>query len=191
MRPFTVAATVFVLAIASLAAVSCSAASAHASTAPVSRYESAGEPATAPEVTTNLDVAQTQAMVAPVPLRLRALAWARTQRYKPYEWGEAGPNGYDCSGLVYAAYQHLGVKRIARDTYGMLAQVGSVLKRVYQPEPGDLAFFGTGHVEFWLGKTTWGHGLDYTYGAAAPGTLINHHRLWPGSWWPTAFYQVV
>ena len=35
---------------------------------------------------------------------------------KPYQWGAAGPNAYDCSGLVYAAYAAAGI-HIARTTY--------------------------------------------------------------------------
>ncbi|NUT08181.1 MAG: phage tail tape measure protein [Hamadaea sp.] len=32
----------------------------------------------------------------------RALAWAKTQVGKPYIWGAAGPQGYDCSGFMSA-----------------------------------------------------------------------------------------
>lgn len=32
----------------------------------------------------------------------RALSWAKTQAGKPYVWGAAGPNGYDCSGFMAA-----------------------------------------------------------------------------------------
>ena len=36
---------------------------------------------------------------------------------KPYQWGATGPDAYDCSGLVYAAYAAAGI-RIARTTFG-------------------------------------------------------------------------
>ena len=36
-----------------------------------------------------------------------ALAWARTQQGKPYKWGSAGPDGYDCSGFMAAITNHL------------------------------------------------------------------------------------
>ena len=38
-----------------------------------------------------------------------AIAYARAQLGKPYEWGGTGPDAYDCSGLVWAAYQSAGV----------------------------------------------------------------------------------
>ncbi len=44
-------------------------------------------------------------------LRTKALAYARAQvlARKPYVWGAQGPNSFDCSGLVYAAYKAAGL----------------------------------------------------------------------------------
>ncbi|MFC4011852.1 NlpC/P60 family protein [Nonomuraea purpurea] len=39
----------------------------------------------------------------------QAARWALTQQLKPYVWGAAGPSSYDCSGLVMAAFQRVGV----------------------------------------------------------------------------------
>ena len=38
-----------------------------------------------------------------------AARWALTQQLKPYVWGAEGPTSYDCSGLVMAAYQRVGI----------------------------------------------------------------------------------
>jgi len=59
----------------------------------------------------------------------------------PYVWGGTGPNGYDCSGLVQAAYRSGGVvlPRVAQDQY----DAGPVLAVGSATEPGDLVFFGT------------------------------------------------
>jgi cell wall-associated NlpC family hydrolase len=38
-----------------------------------------------------------------------ALNFAESQLGKPYQWGAAGPDSYDCSGLVMWAYAHVGV----------------------------------------------------------------------------------
>ncbi|WP_238016394.1 C40 family peptidase [Dactylosporangium sp. AC04546] len=38
------------------------------------------------------------------------VSWALGQVGKPYKWAAAGPNAFDCSGLVMAAYAKVGVK---------------------------------------------------------------------------------
>ena len=68
----------------------------------------------------------------------RALAFARAQLGKPYQWASAGPNSYDCSGLTYAAWKSVGVSlpRTSRSQYG----AGSPVSRS-NLQPGDLVFF--------------------------------------------------
>ena len=71
-------------------------------------------------------------------------------------YGAAGPDAYDCSGLVYAAYAAAGI-HIARTTY-QWQQDGPVVP-LSQSQPGDLLFSagsdGTpsnpGHVVMYLG----------------------------------------
>jgi cell wall-associated NlpC family hydrolase len=43
--------------------------------------------------------------------RLKAVEFAKKQvlARKPYVWGSEGPNTFDCSGLVYAAYKYAGL----------------------------------------------------------------------------------
>jgi len=110
--------------------------------------------------------------------RLRAYRWALTQTGHPYVWGGTGP-GYDCSGLVMMAYRHAGV-HLPRTTVEMLAS--PLLVRVRHPRKGDLAFYGSGHVELFV---RWG----YTFGAHDYGTTVGQiHYGW--GWVPTAFYRV-
>jgi len=66
-----------------------------------------------------------------------AIAFAKAQLGKPYQWGAAGPDAYDCSGLVYAAYAAAGIQ-IARTTY-QWQQDGPVIP-LYRIKPGDLLF---------------------------------------------------
>jgi cell wall-associated NlpC family hydrolase len=114
-----------------------------------------------------------------LPARLQAFFWARTQYGKPYVFGGTGPGGYDCSGLVMMAYRHAGIN-LPRTTYEMLRSWHLV--RVSVPLRGDLAFYGSGHVEFYA------HG-DFTFGAHSPGTTIGWIQF--GPWWhPTAYYRV-
>lgn len=85
-----------------------------------------------------------------------AIAFAKAQIGKPYQWRAAGPDAYDCSGLVYAAYAAAGI-HIARTTY-QWQQDGPVVP-LSQIQPGDLLFSagsdGTptnpGHVVMYLG----------------------------------------
>jgi cell wall-associated NlpC family hydrolase len=44
----------------------------------------------------------------------RAIGFALAQLGKPYLWGAAGPDAYDCSGLVFAAYAAAGVRIASR-----------------------------------------------------------------------------
>jgi cell wall-associated NlpC family hydrolase len=67
-----------------------------------------------------------------------AVSVAEAQIGKPYVWGAAGPNSFDCSGLVMFAYAHVGVS-IDHFT-GDQWNEGAHLNRD-QLRPGDLVFF--------------------------------------------------
>lgn len=73
--------------------------------------------------------------------------------HTPYVYGGTGPpgpnGGYDCSGLVQAAWAAAGVS-IPRDTYSQYAALPHVPMSAIQP--GDLIFFdGVGHVGIYVG----------------------------------------
>lgn len=81
---------------------------------------------------------------------VQALKWALSQRGKPYVWGAAGPNSYDCSGLVMWAYAHVG---ISLDHFtGDQWNEGEHIPRS-ELEPGDLVFFfpTISHVGMYIG----------------------------------------
>jgi peptidoglycan DL-endopeptidase CwlO len=84
---------------------------------------------------------------------VEALRWALTQRGKPYAWGAAGPDAYDCSGLVVWAYAKIGISLMHYT--GDLWNEGEHVSRS-ELQPGDLVFFfaDLGHVGIYLG-----HGL--------------------------------
>lgn len=122
------------------------------------------------------------AHAATKPPRLVAFDWAKTQAGKPYIYGGTGPNGYDCSGLVYAAYKRAGFT-LPRTTQDMLAS--GKFGRTGNPRPGELAFFGTGHVEFVTNEH------HTTYGALHSGTVLWWHKWYSGSsWHPTVYLYV-
>ena len=101
-----------------------------------------------------------------------------------YSWGGTGPYSFDCSGLVvWAAAQH-GIY-LPRTTYGMLA--GSPHLRwvpLSQARRGDLAFYGSGHVEFFT--VVW----HATFGAHDSGSRVGWIQ-WGGWWQPTMALRIV
>jgi cell wall-associated NlpC family hydrolase len=74
---------------------------------------------------------------------------AMAQLGKSYVWGAAGPDVFDCSGLVVYSYAAVGVS-LPHSSYA-LWNAGVYVSRD-QLEPGDLVFFdGLGHVGIYIG----------------------------------------
>jgi cell wall-associated NlpC family hydrolase len=114
-------------------------------------------------------------------LRYLAYEYALSQQGKWYCWAGAGPVCYDCSGLVYASYQHEGIQ-LGRSTYAMLASDRLIHISHAQARSGDLAFYGSGHVELF-------DRANITFGAHESGTRLGFVQYGP-YWYPTAFYRV-
>ena len=76
--------------------------------------------------------------------RAVAVAFAKKQvlARKPYIWGSEGPNSFDCSGLVYAAYKSAGLGWPNWDRLNSALYAGYT-KHVSLDElvPGDLLFY--------------------------------------------------
>ncbi|MGW0830946.1 NlpC/P60 family protein [Streptomyces prunicolor] len=87
---------------------------------------------------------------APNSRAAAAVSYAYQKLGSPYVWGATGPNAFDCSGLIQAAYSSAGVS-LPRTTY---AQINAG-QRVSRSElrPGDLVFFysGISHVGIYVG----------------------------------------
>ncbi|SCE77410.1 NlpC/P60 family protein [Micromonospora chokoriensis] len=95
------------------------------------------------------------------PRALAAVRYALAQLGDPYKWSEEGPDEFDCSGLMWAAYRSRGadyfdLPRVARDQYaatrGRTVPQSALL-------PGDLLFFASGsswttihHVGMYIGN---------------------------------------
>jgi cell wall-associated NlpC family hydrolase len=115
-----------------------------------------------------------------------AANWALTQLGKPYLWGGAGPDSFDCSGLTMVAWAHAGVQLLHYTGYQW--QEGPHVP-LSQLRRGDLLFYATNtsdpstihHVAIYIG-----HGMmvnaPYTGafvridGMYAPGGLIGAVR---------------
>jgi peptidoglycan DL-endopeptidase CwlO len=111
-----------------------------------------------------------------------AIAWAKTQEGCAYVYGAAGPcsAGYDCSGLLMAAWAHAGVS-IPRTTEAMWADLPHVSMRHLRP--GDLLLYTgspidspPGHVVMYIG-----HGqIIQAYATGYPVAVSN--GIPPGAW---------
>jgi cell wall-associated NlpC family hydrolase len=87
--------------------------------------------------------------IAAAPTQVQAaIAFALAQLGKPYVWGAAGPDSFDCSGLAQTAYGAAGVA-LPRTTYEQVL-IGRPVDRS-QLAPGDLVLPDAGHVQIYLG----------------------------------------
>ena len=115
--------------------------------------------------------------------RLDAYRWAAARAGAPYVYGGTGP-GFDCSGLVMMSYLRGAGISLPRTTTEMLGSRHLIRVPAANARRGDLAFFGTGHVEL----RVWRH---WTLGALHTGTRVGWRRWYPGSGWqPTAYFRV-
>jgi len=78
----------------------------------------------------------------------------------PYGWGAAGPGQFDCSGLMYWAYQQNG-KSIPRTSSAQLA--GGTPVSMSELQPGDIIGYypGVTHVGMYVGNGQVVHAADY------------------------------
>lgn len=97
----------------------------------------------------------------------RAVRAALSRLGCPYVWGAAGPDRFDCSGLVKWAYAQAGIP-LHRTTYEQIND-GIAVPRS-QVRPGDLVFPHTGHVQMAIGH-------DLVVEAPQPGSRVQISRL--------------
>ncbi|MGW0709285.1 NlpC/P60 family protein [Streptomyces sp. NPDC002643] len=88
---------------------------------------------------------------APNTRAAAAVSYAYAKIGSPYVWGATGPNAFDCSGLIQAAYRSAGVS-LPRTTYAQINAGRRVARSELQP--GDLVFYysGISHVGIYVGN---------------------------------------
>ena len=98
------------------------------------------------------------------------ITYALAQLGKPYRWGGAGPDSYDCSGLTMMAWAQVGV-RLLHYTGDQIHE-GTAVPTFDDVSPGDLILVpgsdGTlaspGHVGLYLGDGLVESAVDVQYG---------------------------
>jgi cell wall-associated NlpC family hydrolase len=116
---------------------------------------------------------------------IRAFSITRHQEGDPYAYGAAGPNRFDCSGLVYYSFRRAGFRHIPRTA---AAQAGHTRRiRKSRVRVGDLVFFYNGaprsgnvyHVGVFSG---WHHGRRTIIHAPHSGQRVHRAPIWTRRW---------
>ncbi len=113
---------------------------------------------------------------APVPSRggvSAVIAFARAQIGKPYQWGAAGPDTFDCSGLTLMAWAQAGVN-LSHYTGYQWAETRRV--PLSDLQPGDLVFFGDSgptshHMGLYIGN-------DMMINAPNTGSFVRYDNIY-------------
>jgi cell wall-associated NlpC family hydrolase len=106
------------------------------------------------------------------PEHAEVVGFALAQLGKPYVWGGAGPDSYDCSGLTMAAWATVGVVLVHASSIQQTEGVGVTAAQLV---PGDLVLVPgsdspgpglAGHVGIYLGDSLVISAIDPEYGVA-------------------------
>lgn len=119
------------------------------------------------------EAAPTAAPVAAAGSAATVVAYARAQIGKRYVWGATGPNAFDCSGLVVAAFARVGIS-LPHYT-GTLSARGRAVSRS-QLQPGDLIFPHAGHVGIYVGGNQMVHASTPKGGVKLSGFEFSYAR---------------
>ncbi len=105
-------------------------------------------------------------------LQSRAYSVIKAQKGDPYRYGAAGPNAFDCSGLIYYGYRKSGktLGRTAQAQYNKSKHISKSSRRV-----GDLVFFGSTSNIYHVGVYA---GSGKIWHAPRTGTRVRLEAIW-------------
>ena len=111
----------------------------------------------------------------------KAMRIAVAQKGDPYRYGAAGPNAFDCSGLIYYSYRKAGFRNVPRTSDSQAAAFRGISKR--QVRRGDFVYFHRGgdvyHVGIFAGRK---NGNKYVLHAPYGSKRVHRERIWTSSW---------
>ena len=110
------------------------------------------------------------------------VAAAAAESGKPYSYGAAGPNAFDCSGLVQYVLAQFGISL----PHNAQAQMGyGTPVSAAEAVPGDLIFFLDGGYAYHVGIYAGGNQM---YDAPNSGSTVGQHTIWTSN---VAFRRLV
>ncbi|MEU6646385.1 C40 family peptidase [Saccharomonospora sp. NPDC046836] len=109
------------------------------------------------------------------PINQRIVDAAARLAGKPYAWGAAGPNRFDCSGLTQFVHRQIGIQ-LPRTSRAQRAALRHIAKK--DMKPGDLVFFAQSgrvyHVGIFAGNNT-------MWASPQTGDVVRKQRIWTQS----------
>ena len=102
----------------------------------------------------------------------------QNQKGDPYQYGAAGPNAFDCSGLMYYSFR----KALGRTIPRTADEQEHASKRIWHRRnlrPGDLVFEVSGGNAYHVGIYA-GHG--YFWHSPHSGSHVKKQRMYPSHW---------
>ena len=107
----------------------------------------------------------------------------RAQQGDRYRYGAAGPNRFDCSGLVYYSFRKAGFAKVPRTSDAQARHARRIKRK--NMHRGDLVFFHKGRDVYHVGVYA-GHrnGHRTIIHASRSGTPVKRDRIWTNSWYP-------
>lgn len=110
----------------------------------------------------------------------QAVRVARNQIGDPYNYGSAGPNSFDCSGLTQYAYSKAGL-HLPRTSDAQAAYVRRIQRR--NMHRGDLVFFQNRGDVYHLGIfMKWKNGRRIILHSSYPGRPVQRDPIWSNNW---------